>query len=417
MNTSKSLRVLTSALALALSGCPDGDGASSSDTENNSTIPDTYDAPPRPCSVQDLDEPELALTDRGHTHTFLVAGSQRESLAVDYDVWPRHAVSQLMVMLAFDNTTASDPFLIEEPCPGTLSISALRQQASKVSSVGGDVVRALVQADGDDRSRIGELFFTNGSREIQVTWPVDKESTPKDQTDQPSLLLFEPAWGEPRLALAVVEPGEQGPLLLRGLPDGPGTLVWTRPTFDIDREVDAEVVYLPAGFREDWPAFSTAFRTTVLASMPDHGSTVAVDRGTDDFEYVWLRDEIEWTGDQDLLLVRSYDELSEQPPPADGSMPAEGLAPHGSVTMACGMEAILSSPSFSRVFLSDGAEAAEVELPFGETVLFTLSCESGETQGSLFLRVASRNGQDSRVLLQPAPPSEDDTQETEEVSP
>jgi len=388
---------LTTTIALlgaSVSGC----GDDPFDPESRE-IPSEYNAPPAPCEVDLLDLPVLALPWRGTAQTHIETGVRHESIQLDYEVWPEPYVDRLLVAPDFDRLLPIDPVDSDERCPATIDIARLREQVVAAGPAGGEVVRALVIAEGSDRARRGELFFSTGESSIRVGIPTEAAA------DRASLLLFEPAWGEPRVALRVVEPDESGELALEGLPEGPGTVVWLRPSGPLVRDVESSVVYLPGGFAQDWVAFADEFWTTSVQQLAD-GTTLALERGVRDFESLVLRDGLEWdVGADDApanLVVLGADAAGA--PLGENRMEGTSAQSYaqGDVRIPCGTPLTVWSPSFARVFVSQSDPAvggAEDEIIFGAQIEVEVTCEPDEEWGRVWIRVDSRNARDVRVVL------------------
>ncbi|MBO6936522.1 MAG: hypothetical protein JJ863_16230 [Deltaproteobacteria bacterium] len=346
-----------------------------------------------------LDLPILALPWRGTAQTHIETGAQHDAVQLDYEVWPEPHVDRLLIAPDFDRLLPIDPMDSEERCPSTIDLARLRDQVVAAGPAGGEVVRALVIAEGSDRARRGELFFSTGESSIRVGLP------PEAETEGESLLLFEPAWGEPRVALRVVEPGETGEVALEGLPEGPGTVVWLRPSGPLVRDVESSVVYLPGGFAQDWVAFADEFWTASVRQLAD-GTTLALERGVRDFESLVLRDDLEWdVGAEDApanFVVLGADAAGA--PLGENRMEgtsAESYA-QGDVRIPCGTPLTVWSPSFARVFVSQSDPArggAEDEVVFGAQLEVEVACELEEEWGRIWIRVDSRNARDVRVVL------------------
>jgi len=349
-------------------------------------IPSEYNAPPAPCEMDLLDLPVLALPWRGTAQTHIEAGARHDTIQIDYEVWPEPYVDRLLIAPDFDRLVPMDPVTLEERCPSAIDAARLREQASAAGPAGGEVVRALVIAEGNDRARRGELFFTTGESSIRVGLPASA-----DVSDE-SLLLFEPAWGEPRVALRVVEPGETGDVALDGLPEGPGTVIWLRPSGPLVRDAESSVVYLPGGFAQDWVAFAEEFWTTSVRQLSD-GTTLVLEKGVHDFESLVLRNGLEWnvgSADAPLSLVLLGADAAGAPL---GEARAEGTDAdsyaQGDVRVPCDTSLTLSTPSFARVFVAQGdptVDGVEDEIPFGGQLEVEVTCQPAEEWGQLWIR-------------------------------
>lgn len=358
-------------------------------------IPDHYEAPPAPCRLVEDSGPSLALPWRGGAQTFLEAGTTRDTIALDYDVWPRPHVERLRVGLDFDRLVSDEVLTFDGACPRTLDLTGLR--ASIEATAPGDVARIVVIAEDDDRSRRGELFFTTGTRRLRVH--VEDALT----TDRATLLLFEPAWGEPRVALRVIDAGEGAPWTLDGLPEGPGTLAWIALDDEPLRDPENDVVYLPGGFAQDWIAFASAFRTGQVTSNDDSDSPIALELGTGDFDHAMLTENLAWDGARDLVVVTADASNLVLPMDAPEDTAPDAL-PHGRVTVPCEPFEV-SSLSYAEVHLAID-EAPELAITTTPTTIQP-TCTEGSATVSIHTR--SRNTRDTRILFHPSPRSDSES--------
>lgn len=398
-----------------------GSKAPSPSPDDAIPTPEQYEAPPAPCPLVEDAGPTLALPWRGGAQTFLEAGTVRDTLALDYDVWPRPHVDRVRVGLDFDRIVSDDVLILDGACPRVLDLAWLR--ASVGASAPGDVARAVVIAEDEDRSRRGELFFTTGARTLRVAIdePTDgAESTDGDEladgapTDGPTdveptdagaaasggdrmtLLLFEPAWGEPRVALRVVDEGDAAPWSLEGLPEGPGLLAWVELDGALRRDAlhDAEhgVVYLPGSFAQDWIAFARSFRARSVVRTDDDAAVLSLELGSDDFDHASLGEALTWDGARDLVLVTADASNLELPMELPEGASADAL-PHGRVSVPCAPFELVTL-SHSEVFVT---LEARPEVAVGAARTFEPTCTEGSTE--LSIRVRSTNARDTRILL------------------
>lgn len=356
-------------------------------------IPPEYHPPPAPCARASTAFPILAMPWRGRAQTFLEAGSEVDAVEIDYDVWPRPHVDRVFIGLDFDPLADIDAISIDEECPEAIQLSPLRTAAMDSTAAPGDVVRAVILAEDDDRSRRGELFFTTGEQTAFV------EFAAEPSRDGPSLLLFEPAWGEPRVALAVIEEDDAMPWAIRGLPEGPGTLAWVDPSGEILHDVGAGAVYLPGGFAQDWTAFASRFVALPVMDVGDasEGTPAVLRHGAADYEDAVLRAGLEWDGMRPMVLLASDD--GARLLPMDAPPPSE-TPRQGDVRVACNASIRIHSPSFARVFVTTSSESTAQEIPFAEALIVSTECEEGGEFGQLGLGVASRNRRDVRIVLE-----------------
>ncbi|MCB9637182.1 MAG: hypothetical protein H6721_34155 [Sandaracinus sp.] len=372
---------LFAVLLLLLAAC----GSKAPTTASGDPIPrpQDYEAPPAPCPLVEDAGPTLALPWRGGAQTFLEAGTVRDSLALDYDVWPRPHVDHVRWALDFDRIVSDEVVDLAGACPRAFDLAPVRTSLEALAP--GDVARVVVFAEGDDRSRRGELFFTTGTRTLRVS----SEGLP---TDRASLLFFEPAWGEPRLALRVVEAGEEGPWALDGLPEGPGMLGWVALDEAPLHDADNDVVYLPGGFAQDWVSFARAFRARAV-SRDEDAEVLTFDLGSDDFDPAENGDELVWDGTRDLVLVAADADNLELPMDLPDGISQESL-PHLRVSVPCAPFELVKL-STSNVFVAfEGADEAPL---LGGPATFQPACTEGTTE--VAIRVQSSNGRDTRVLL------------------
>ena len=366
-------------------------GCGPSDPER--AIPSEYHEPPPVCAASDELLPIVAMPWRRLRQTFLEAGSTPGSVLVDYDVWPRAHADEVWAGFGFDATVTLDPVVLAGECPARLDLTALRTRASEAARVPGDVVRLRVVAGDDDASRQGELFFTTGSATLDVRMPDSVRASAV-----PWLLVFEPLWGEPRLALRVVEPSElTGPVLrLEGLPEGGGMVGLLEVGDALTQDADVRTAYLPNHFAEDWPAYTRRFLAGLFETFPSAPIDLVEGAGLD-ARNADLAETPTLTDEHALGLLLAGDEGLE--------LPSAGGAPavQGAVQVPCGRRVHAFTPSLSRVTFHLPPPTAGAMTPPprtsspGGVVDLDMVCE-GDT-GALGISAVSENQRDTRLWL------------------
>lgn len=353
-------------------------------TDPERAIPSEYHAPAADCLPSDELEPVVAMPWRRARETFLEAGQASDTALLDYDVWPRAHADELWVDFAFDETISIDPWVVTGECPTRLDLAELRASAVAAERVLGDVVHLRVVTGDSDSARQGDLFFTTGTGVIEVRVPdlVRDSATPW-------LLFFEPLWGEPRIALRVVEPSElSSPTLrLEGLPEGAGFagVVGLLEVGDaLTRDEETHTAYLPGHFAEDWPAYTRRFAAALVTEFP--AAPVDLPEGAA-------------LGTQNADLAEAPELMPGEPL---GLLLARDEEP-GWVMVPCGGRVHAFSPSLSTTTFALPRPTATAPQPPprtlgpGMALDLVMACE-GE-RGRLDISARSENGRDTRLWL------------------
>jgi hypothetical protein len=328
---------------------------------------------PEGCQTPTLDAlPVLPMPWRGGMEAFLRSGSEQDALAIDYDVSPPALVTQIRIDFMSDRLTPVDPVQLEGRCPDTLATSLLHPP-----SVTNDVVAVRVSALDEERSgRFAEVFFPVGDASLEVA---TDEVDPRTPEGAAWYLVYEPGWGEPRIALFEASITPEG-LMVTGLPDGPATIALIQ-TDAVRRDDEFSILYGPPAFAADWIVWTQALYAAVVVRLPDAPLTLepVVPHGRRATTFN-LGDEVT---------------LSSEEPYAALAAPPAGA--RGALSAPCGATVKLWVGGFA--ILTAFPTAPEPQTAsFGEMLEVTAGCDAGGPPGTVSIDVRPQNGRTVSVV-------------------
>lgn len=341
--------------------------------------PERFASPPEPCSPDiATGAPVLPLPWGRRVETYFPPQSTASDLALDYEVVPLARVDRVSVTFDYDDRKQPDDAEIEAECPALLS-----QLAWLPPAVSDDVVRVRVDVtDSDGAGRSADVFASVGPRTIQVPLDgVDLSSTASNW-----YVLFEPAWGTPRIALSAVPSPAGASIALPSLPSGPGRIALVE-TAAVVAQDDAVTLHAPGGFAGDVAAYVTGWYQSILA---------ADDEQVEELELVVPPGSTPRYGSLGAALVWAAGE-----PPLVITVPSASGA--GDLAVSCGAAATVVVTGFAKVKVSV-AGGATLELEPGSAASPSSSCAAGADHVTWHFETKSLNGRGSDLVVREGAP-------------
>ena len=239
------------ALVGALTGCG-GDGESGLpgvDTMERDACPAT----------ESSSRPRLPLVASQTTELVLPLGELPEALAFDYRSEFSFWVTSIEIAYDFDRTALVDPVVVgfDGACPASVAMTSLLTGLPEEGVYSGRLTATDEQTGSLRRTR---LTFARGNASLQLELPE------APNTNQPAWLLYEPAEGRGRVALA---PAEWGSLVeLRNVPSGLAEVALVGAA-DVVFDEEDSAFYVPEDFGETWRNLVSPWFGAVVSNEPD----------------------------------------------------------------------------------------------------------------------------------------------------
>jgi hypothetical protein len=371
---------------LTVTGCGT-ERASPSSTDSIITHPelapteDRFESLPEPCPPEITGSaPILPLPWGRRIETYFPAGSPVSELAIDYEVAPLARVDRLRLTYDFDARTQPASTEVRTTCPSTLSRSLWLPPG-----VSNDVVRVRLDAvDEDGHGRSADLFASVGSRTLQISL----EGLDLSMSDPESkwFVLFEPAWGSPRIALFALSDPTATSVSIPSLPEGLGSVALVE-TAAIVRQEDAVLLHAPEGFAGDFAAYVTGwYQSPVEIDDEVVASLRSLFPAGSSPRYGNLGDELDWVAGTGPLAIST--------PATSGS---------GDVRVGCDTQVTVVVAGFARGSVSvDGGEP--LSLTPGSAQLPSTTCIDGADSVVWHFEITSLNGRGANLVLREGTP-------------
>ena len=202
-------------------------------------VEELSDLPP-PCTAdQSGAGPQISLTQRRSRELYLALGTSPGQIGINYRLADPIRVASLTLAFDFDQTIDVTPITIDQHCPTAIPFDTLTADLPDDGVFTGTV--AAIDARGLV-VRETRVSFAQGSRTLTLRMP------PTAPTSGDAWLLFEPASGKGRLAIARTEWADT--IEITGLPAGPGEVAIVDA--DLVLDADSGAISARTGFGEVW---------------------------------------------------------------------------------------------------------------------------------------------------------------------
>lgn len=346
-------------LATWSSGCSDSEGGDG--------------ALPSPCpAITTAGAPVVALDWDALVETHLAPDATATALALDYFVFPPHAVNVVRLDPDFDPALDLEGAQLSSRCPQTLEVSTLTRWLDSADT-SGDVISAAVVAahGGTSLVRRGRVTLAQGNRTLRL-------DTSSLASGDRWWFLFEPGRGTARtLIMPISDPNNPPPseFVVSGLPRVAATVALVR-TDALSWDEDNRVAYSDAGFSAGWRSAIKDWHGAVLRDWEEDDPVelpeIALEQGIGiPSQPVALDAELTAASTHTLLRF-----------------PATGAA--GNLTVPCGSKFEVHAAGFIDVTVERGSTTAS--LAPGESEALVASCASGETSALFTVTGTALNG-------------------------